>query len=163
MRWYKRDPAAFIGGVVGLTLEEVGAYALILDDLYHRNGAVPDDERYVSQLLRCDVRVWRRIRQRLLDTGKLLCTACGQLTNARATSEISRAIGAAHIMAELGRRSAEKRKQIKEGRPTPTLVRSKIIDSLTSSSQEPSRKGKSKRGGLSFDDLRVHYAAKRQG
>ena len=38
--WYKRDPEAFIDGCVrgNLTLEEVGAYTLMIEEMY-RSGA----------------------------------------------------------------------------------------------------------------------------
>lgn len=89
MKWYKRDPDAFKGGTIGLSLEEVGAYTLILDDLYCRNGQIPDDERYVCRLLRCDPRVWRRIRERLFALGKLQ-SENNLLLNVRCTSVVHR-------------------------------------------------------------------------
>ena len=88
MKWYKRDPDAFKGGTLGLSLEEIGAYTLLLDDIYARDGNVPDDIRYLCRLWRCDPRVARRIRARLLELKKL--ENSGQLlTNLRATYELS--------------------------------------------------------------------------
>lgn len=90
MKWYKHDPEAFKGGTLGLSLEEIGAYVLILDDIYARETGIPDDQGYGCRLLRCDPRVWRRVRARLVHLGKLQVQ--GQtLTNLRAMSEISSA------------------------------------------------------------------------
>lgn len=90
MKWYKHDPDAFKGGTIGLTLEEIGAYILILDDIYARDGNVPDDPGYLCRLLRSDPRVAKRVRQRLITLGKIH-TADGLIANLRATSELSSA------------------------------------------------------------------------
>jgi uncharacterized protein YdaU (DUF1376 family) len=88
MKWYKRDPEAFAGGTAELSLEEVGAYTRIIDLIYSRDGNVPDDDMFLCRALRCDIRVWRRIRKRLIETGKVR-TSGGLIVNLRATSEIS--------------------------------------------------------------------------
>jgi len=99
VKWYKRDPEAFKGGTLGLTLEETGAYTLLLDDIYARDGNVPDNVRYLCRLWRCDPRVARRIRGRLLELKKLQIS--GQLlTNLRATYELSTADVTSYLKAE---------------------------------------------------------------
>lgn len=110
MRWYARDGDAFIAGTIGLTLEEVGAYTLILDAIYSRNNHLPDDPDLICKLLRCDPRVWRRIRERLLTLGKLEIVE-GNVTNRRASRGVGRALATADLMSKLGKRSAEKRKK----------------------------------------------------
>jgi uncharacterized protein YdaU (DUF1376 family) len=88
MKWYKRDPEAFKGGTLGLTLEEIGAYTLLLDDIYARDGNVPDNIDYLHRLWRCDIRVAKRLRDRLIFTEKI--KQIGKLlTNLRATCELS--------------------------------------------------------------------------
>jgi uncharacterized protein YdaU (DUF1376 family) len=88
MKWYKRDPDAFKGGTLGLTLEEVGAYSLLLDDIYARDGNVPDNISYLCRLWRCDPRIARRLRQCLIDNDKMQTTGV-LLTNLRAKYELS--------------------------------------------------------------------------
>lgn len=85
--WYRRFPDNFIAGTVGLTLEEKGAYSLILDLMYVRGGPVPDEPRYIAGVCNCSVRKWNAIRQRLLDLGKVTVVD-GNLTNHRAEEEI---------------------------------------------------------------------------
>src|SRR4051812_5172595 len=92
IKWYKRDPDAALSGMMVLTLEERGAYNTVLDLLYTRSGNLPDDDRFIAGWLRCDTRVWRRIKTRLISLGKLLIKD-GNITNARATSEIDAALG----------------------------------------------------------------------
>lgn len=85
--WYRRFPDNFIAGTVGLTLEEKGAYSLVLDLMYVRGGPVPDEPRYIAGVCNCSVRKWNAIRQRLLDLGKIQVVD-GYLTNHRAEEEI---------------------------------------------------------------------------
>ena len=65
--WYRRFPDNFIGGTASLTLEEKGAYSLVLDLMYVRGGPIPDEPRYIAGVCNCSVRKWNAIRQRLLD------------------------------------------------------------------------------------------------
>ncbi len=69
--YYKRYPRDFLEGTVGLTLEEKGAYAILLDLIYLRGGRLPDDSRWIAGHLGCSVRKWNSIRERLLKTGKI--------------------------------------------------------------------------------------------
>jgi uncharacterized protein YdaU (DUF1376 family) len=91
MKWYKRDPDAFIAGTAELTLEEVGAYSFLLDLLYSRDGAVPDDDAFVSRNLRINPRTWRAIRERLIVKGKIWRTEDGNLTAKRVAYALNEA------------------------------------------------------------------------
>lgn len=97
--WYRRFPDNFIAGTVGLTLEEKGAYSLVLDLIYVRGGPVPDEPRYIAGVCNCSVRKWNTIRQRLIDLGKIEAVN-GFLMNHRAEEELI-------ISAKLERERAE--------------------------------------------------------
>lgn len=99
--WYRRFPDNFIGGTVGLSLEEKGAYSLILDLMYVRGGPIPDEPRYIAGVCNCSVRKWTAIRQRLIDVGKIV-VADGYLVNGRAQSEMAKADEVAEKLAENG-------------------------------------------------------------
>jgi Protein of unknown function (DUF1376) len=71
LRWVKRDPRLMLAEVADLTPEEGGVYNQVLDLIYVREGAINDDDRSIAKLVRIDIRKWRRIRQLLLDRGKL--------------------------------------------------------------------------------------------
>jgi uncharacterized protein YdaU (DUF1376 family) len=88
--WYKRDPGAFIDGCArgNLTLEEVGAYTLLVDEMYRRGGPLVDDPRHGCAYLRCDPRVWIRLRAALIRKGKIYATAGGLLSNSRVENEL---------------------------------------------------------------------------
>jgi len=91
LKWYKRDPRAALIGMMGLTLEECGAYNKILDLIYIQDGAVADDADYLCRTLNCDLRTWKRIKARLLELGKVYVHA-GCLRNERADEEIPNAV-----------------------------------------------------------------------
>jgi uncharacterized protein YdaU (DUF1376 family) len=91
LKWYKRDPRAALIGMMGLTLEECGAYNTVLDLLYCRDGILVDDPREIAKWMRCDIRTWKAIRLRLISKGKLYVHN-GCLRNERADEEIRSAI-----------------------------------------------------------------------
>ena len=80
VHWYKRDPHAAIEGMLGLTMEERGAYNTLLDMLYARDGNVPNDDRLLAVAQQCDPRTWRRVRDSLIAKGKVRMTSGGLLT-----------------------------------------------------------------------------------
>lgn len=69
--WYRRFPDNFIAGTVGLSLEEKGAYSLLLDLMYVRSGPVPDEPRYIAGVCGCSTYRWKAIRATLLAKGLL--------------------------------------------------------------------------------------------
>jgi len=81
--YYKRFPRDFLDGTIGLCLETKGAYAIVLDLIYMRDGRLADDARYIAGQLGCSVRKWTAIRKELLAAGKIQC-ANGIISNFRA-------------------------------------------------------------------------------
>ena len=105
--WYRRFPDNFIAGTVGLTLEEKGAYSLVLDLIYVRGGPVPDEPRYIAGVCNCSVRKWNAIRQRLIDLGKIEAVD-GVLLNRRAEKELEISSKSAQERAESGAKGGNK-------------------------------------------------------
>jgi len=91
LQWYKRFPENALEGMKLLTLEERGAYNTVLDLIYLREGKLDDDLRFVAGWLGVDVRVWKRIRARLMELGKLYSKE-GLLLNGRADREVATAL-----------------------------------------------------------------------
>jgi uncharacterized protein YdaU (DUF1376 family) len=85
--WYKRCGADFIEGTMGLSLEEKGAYSLILDLIYSHGAPIADDERWIAGVCGVSVRKWRTLRTSLISAGKITVTN-GRISNARAEKEI---------------------------------------------------------------------------
>lgn len=86
--WYKRYGCDFIVGTMALTLEERGAYSLVLDLIYDRGGPIPDDARWLAGVCGISLRKWRKIRDRLIDAGKVI-EIDGLLHNHRADKELA--------------------------------------------------------------------------
>jgi uncharacterized protein YdaU (DUF1376 family) len=87
LKWYKRDPVAALEGMVELSFEERGAYNTILDLMYAREGDLADDAITIARLSHSDVRIWKRLRKKLIAKGKLFVHN-GKLHNRRADIEI---------------------------------------------------------------------------
>jgi len=87
LKWYKRDPNAALNGMMPLTPTERGLYNTILDLIYAHDGEMIDDENEIMPWMNCDRRIWRRVRARLLDLGKLYVRD-GCLRNERADDEV---------------------------------------------------------------------------
>lgn len=81
--YYKRFPRDFLEGTIGLSFETKGAYAIVLDLIYMRDGRLPDDARYIAGQLGCSVRKWTAILSELVAAGKLHVNA-GIISNFRA-------------------------------------------------------------------------------
>ena len=79
MKWYKHDPDAALSGMVGLSLEERGAYYTIMDAFYSRDGNLPDDDYLVSKILGCHVRTWMSIKISLFKKQKIHVNELGNL------------------------------------------------------------------------------------
>lgn len=89
--WYRRFPAQFLTGVIGLKLDEIGAYAVVLELIYERRGPVPDDEKAIASRMGCNFRKWRVLRAQLIAKAKLFETD-GCLMNRAAQKEIGTGI-----------------------------------------------------------------------
>lgn len=81
--YYKKYPRDFLEGTVGMTLEQKGAYSLVLDLIFFRGGKLPDDARYIAGQLGCSVRKWNTIQSYLVTQGKLTVKD-GIISNKRA-------------------------------------------------------------------------------
>lgn len=102
LSWYKRYPKAALVGMSMLTPEERGIYNTVLDLIYDSDNQLRDDERFISGWCNCDVRVWRRVKMRLVQLEKLGTeTIAGEVfvRNARASRGVDEALGR-HLSAQ---------------------------------------------------------------
>lgn len=106
--WYKRYGGDFVLGTMSLSLEEKGAYSLCLDLIYDRGGPIPDDARWLAGVCGVSLRKWKGIRDRLIETGKLV-EKDGHLMNARAGRELAERADEAEEHAENGAKGGRKR------------------------------------------------------
>lgn len=112
--WHARYHSDALAGYMPLTLELRGAYTTLLDLMYDRWEALPDNERLMAGYLGVSVRKWRAVRRALLDAGKIHVTEDKKISNRRFEKERDSALKASRKRAENGsnggRKSAELRK-----------------------------------------------------
>ena len=85
--YYKRYTRDILDGTVGMGFELKTAYAFLLDLIYHHDGKLPDESRYIAGQLECSVRKWTSLRGQLIEKGKIQING-GLLTNYRADIEV---------------------------------------------------------------------------
>lgn len=107
LRWYKREPRAFLDGVQGMGPEMIGAYAVLLDLIYARGGETRRDDRHLSGILGCSVRKATALTDALLEAGKLTFHD-GFITNSRAKREAKTSRNLSEARANAGRKGGEK-------------------------------------------------------
>lgn len=105
LHWYKRFPESALAGMKPLTLEERGAYNTVLDLIYFLGGELDDDDQFIAGWCSCDVRIWRRIKVRLLALDKVYI-AGGKLCNSRADEVLAKATAKVASNSYAGQQSA---------------------------------------------------------
>lgn len=100
IRWLHDN---WLDGTRKLSLEERGAYADIISLIAKHVDELPNDDGYIAGWLRCHVRTWKRIKARLIDTGKLKIDG-DKLRNGRATNECLLAVSKRTQAASKGRK-----------------------------------------------------------
>lgn len=71
MKWYKHDPSAALAGMIGLTVEERGAYYTLIDLQYARAPHNHVTDELVIKALAVRPQVWRRLKAALVAKGKV--------------------------------------------------------------------------------------------
>lgn len=89
MKWYKRNPADFIVGVVYMSAEEIGAYQLLLDHQWDQGGRLPKDFRKLARMAHLSPRRFRQLWESTL--AEKFEEDSGGYFNARLDREMSKA------------------------------------------------------------------------
>ena len=88
--WHRHYSQDWHDGTRELNLEERGAFKDIVDLIYIFGAPLACSDQVIAGKLVIDIRKWRHLRKRLLDTGKLFLTDEGHLHNERARDELRR-------------------------------------------------------------------------
>lgn len=105
LRWYKREPAAHLGGVQGLTVVQHAIYSVILDLCYAHGGEINNDATWISGWI-ADLgpKRARRVIDDLVANGKLILGANGMLTQSPCAREAAANDRARAQAAEAGKK-----------------------------------------------------------
>lgn len=117
--WYKRDPDAALVGMVGLTLQERGAYNTIIDLLYSRNGDLDDDDDFMRRAMNCHGNEWRAVKRRLIEKQKIWVTADGKLMAKRVETSLKEAENFSETQRKRVTKRWENEKNAKENNDPP--------------------------------------------
>ena len=112
LAYYPRYPHDYLSDTEHLTLEQHGAYSLLIDHLWQagqRTGvcAILDDPARIAHTLRCSPAQWKKIRKVLVDDSEhpVLHESGGYLAQKRVSKEFEKAKARAESAAEsAGRR-----------------------------------------------------------
>lgn len=63
-QWY---PDAHIADTANLTLEEQGAYRLLMDHMWIKGGKIRNDDKEIARMLRVSVKRWKKLKLALAD------------------------------------------------------------------------------------------------
>lgn len=118
LTWYRREPLAFLDGVQGLGPDLIGAYAVLLDLIYARDGETLRDDRHLAGILGCGVRKARALTDDLIARGKLRQDG-NRITNPGASRRIKRAQEFSESRSKAGRNGGVKSGETRRARGAP--------------------------------------------
>ena len=134
--YFRFYPADFIGGVRGMSAQEVGLYVMLLCRMYEESGPVEDHALRLSAYCGMRQPTFEKSLQRLVDLGKIE-RLDGMLSNDRARREISNRANDLEIASKAGKASAEKR--LKNQQKSSTTVQRKVNHTDTDTDTDTSR------------------------
>jgi uncharacterized protein YdaU (DUF1376 family) len=120
--YFRFYPTDFMGGVRGMSAQEIGLYVMLLCRMYEENGPIEDHALKLSTYCGMRQATFEKTLQKLVDLGKIE-RHNGRLFNDRARIEISNRANDLEIAIRAGKASAEKR-QIKQGQDATPVQRS---------------------------------------
>ena len=96
-QWY---PDAHIADTANLTLEEQGAYRLLMDNMWIKGGCIRNDDKEVARMLRISVKRWKKLKCKLVD---YLIIDLGIISQKRVQKDYKRACETSKKNAENGK------------------------------------------------------------
>lgn len=87
--YFRTFPSNFLGGIVDLKADEIGAYWVVILLMHDRGGPIPDDREWIARRAGLSRRRWDAVRKKLIAMGKLKCRN-GELANPRALRDIEK-------------------------------------------------------------------------
>ena len=88
IRWYKREPRAFLDGVAGLSCEEGWVYTILLEMIYDANGPIPFKPDVLARRCNMTIKRFNSAFKRLAEYHGKLAVENGLISNPRAIQEI---------------------------------------------------------------------------
>lgn len=125
-QWYRRYPHAFIDGVQGMGPEMIGAYAVLIELIYARDGNTVRDDRHLAGVLGCSKRLAKSLTDKLVAKGKIVVSEDGVLSNPRAAHELQHKEETSEKRADAGRKSGAARRGVSKSVRDKVLKRKEV-------------------------------------
>ncbi len=106
--WYKKNPRDFLDAIVGMPIDEIGAYSVCLDLMYARGGPIPFEPRWLSGNFSVSTKRATALIEALVGRGKLVLRD-GHLTNARVEKELENSAEISRKLRENGAKGGRNR------------------------------------------------------
>ena len=110
--WHKRYHSDALTGFRPLSLEERGAYQTLLDMMYDTGGSIPDNERYLAGAMNATMGRWRKLRQSLIDQGKIGLDGDGRIVNDRVLAELEKTKNLSESASKSGKKGAKNKQEL---------------------------------------------------
>lgn len=101
-QWY---PDTHIADTANLTLEEQGAYRLLMDNMWIKGGHLRDNDKEIARTLRISVKRWQKIKLKLAD---YLTIELGLITQKRIQKDYQKACETSKKNKENGKKGGQK-------------------------------------------------------
>lgn len=106
--WYKREPAAYLGGVQGMTAREHAVYSVTLDLIYAHGGAVNNDPAWIAGWIKdMGAAAVRTALASLVERKKLIISG-SEITEKRAINEAKTKENVSETARENGKKGGKK-------------------------------------------------------
>lgn len=122
-QWYRRYPHAFLDGVQGMGPELIGAYAVLIELIYARDGNTVRDDRHLAGVMGSSIQKARWLTDKLIEKGKIVVSDDGVLSNPRANHQLQYKEEISEKRADAGRKGG------RAGRGVSKSVRDKVLKS----------------------------------
>ena len=111
--WYKREPAAYLGGVQGMTAKEHAVYSVTLDLIYQHGGSVNNDPSWIAGWIKdMGAAAVRKALETLACRGKLVIDG-DQITQKRAKTEAKTKENVTQTARESGKKGGKKSAELR--------------------------------------------------
>jgi uncharacterized protein YdaU (DUF1376 family) len=111
--WYKREPAAYLGGVQGMTAKEHAVYSVTLDLIYAHGGAINNDPSWIAGWISdMGSAAVRKAIFSLAEKGKLIVSET-EISQKRAKTEAKTKENVSETARENGKKGGKKSAEIR--------------------------------------------------
>lgn len=108
--------------------ELIGAYAVLIELIYARDGSTVRDDRHLAGVLGCSKRLAKSLTDKLIARGKIVVSDDGVLSNPRAAHQLQHKEEISEKRADAGRKSGLARRGVSKSVRDKVLKRKEEVE-----------------------------------